>query len=277
MIRRLLFLTAPTTVACSGRPIDLDTKLLQTTNLPALTINLARSAERWARISATAEGSGVDLERIDAVDGSTIAPSDRTDLDVAGFGKYHGRTVLDGEYGCYMSHLAALRRVIERGDTIAIITEDDVGFTSGLAARVRALFAANPQMELVKLFNHRTSGFVSHGHSALGDEFGRCIHGPQGSAACYAVTRPGAQKLLDVLKPMWLPYDIAFERGWSTGVGTYTTRRHLVNFMGDAAASTIGTRAEYHRTKLPKMQQIPTALFRGADYVARSLYSFRKR
>ena len=94
---------------------------------------------------------------------------------------------------------------------------------------------------------------------------------------CYANTRLGAQKLLDVLKPMWLPYDIAFERGWLTGVGIFTTRNPLVDFLGDAAASTIGTRAEYHRAKLPTVQQIPTALFRGTDYVARSLYSFRKR
>ena len=273
----LSFLTAQLAFAWWQAPYRLGHKLLQTTSLPALTINLARSKERWDRISATALGSGVELERIEAVDGSSIAPAKRSDVDVPGFAKYHGRAVLDGEYGCYMSHLAALRRVVERGDDIAIITEDDIGFTPGLADRVRALFAASPKMELVKLFNHRTSGFVSHGRSALGDEFGRCMHGPQGSAACYAVTRQGAQKLVDALKPMWLPYDIAFERGWSTGVGTYTTTGQMVDFFGNALPTTIATRAEYHRAKLPKMQQIPTALFRGTDYVARSLYSFRKR
>lgn len=206
-----------------------------------------------------------------------IPPADRLNVDVARFGRCHGRAVLDGEYGCYMSHLAALKRVVERDDTIAMITEDDIGFTNGLAERVRALFAASSQIELLKLFNHRTSGFVLHGRSALGDEFGRCVHGPQGSAACYAVTSQGAQKLLDALKPMWLPFDIALERGWATGVGTYTTLNALVDFMGDAATSTIGTRTEYRRAKRPKIQQIPTALFRGADYVARSLYSIRKR
>lgn len=217
------------------------------------------------------------LERIEAVDGSTIPPADRANVDAFRFARYHGRTVLDGEYGCYMSHLAALQRVVDRDDDIAIITEDDIGFTRGLAERVRSVFDASPGMDLLKLFNHRTSGFVSHGRSALGDEFGRCMHGPQGSAACYAVTRAGAQKLLDELTPMWLPYDIAFERGWATGAATYTTRDPLVDFLGDAAASTIATREEYRNAKLPKLQQLPTALFRGADYVARSLYSFRKR
>ena len=175
-----------------------------------------------------------------------------------------------------MSHLSAFRRLVDQGDTIAVITEVDIGFTRGIADSVLALVAAISPLDLVKLFNHRSSGFVAYGRSALSDEFGRGMHGLQGSAPCSAVTLQGAQKLLNVLKPMWLPYDIAVEGGWSTGVGIYTTRDPLVDFLGEAEASTISTRAEYHRAKLPKMKQIPTALFRSTNYVVRSLYSFRK-
>lgn len=245
--------------------------------LTVLAINLPRSVDRWERIAASIDGSGLVLQRILAVDGKTIPPEERYILDAARFRRCHGRVALDGEYGCFQSHLAALTAVVEQKLPLAIIAEDVVAFDRGLAERVESIFAASPKIELLKLANHRTSGFILHGTSALGDQFGRCMHGQQGSAACYAVTRKGAEGLLKALESMWLPYDIAFERGWSTGVGTYTTTGQMVDFFGNALPTTIAPRAEYYRAKRPKMQQIPKALFRGTEYVARSLYSFRKR
>ncbi len=46
------------------------------------------------------------------------------------------------------------------------------------------------------------------------------MHGPQGSRLLCGHERRSAQAR-QRLEPMWLPYDIAFERGWATG------RRHL--------------------------------------------------
>lgn len=245
--------------------------------LTALAINLPRSVDRWERISASVGGSGLVLQRVVAVDGASIPLRDRRDLDVGRFRRYHGRAVLDGEYGCFQSHLAALAAVVEQKLPLAIIAEDDIEFSRGVGERVRSIFAASPKIELLKIANHRASGFILHGTSAMGDQFGRCIHGPQGSAACYAVTQKGAAGLLRALKTMWLPYDIAFERGWSTGVGTYTTPAPLVAMNGPQIATTIATKEEYRAAKLPKIQQIGTALFRGMDYLARMTYAMRGR
>ena len=258
-----------------------DTRVAMTASahlgLPVLAINLPRSVDRWERISASIDGSGLVLQRMVAVDGATIPHAERLLLDAPRFRRYHGRTVLDGEYGCFLSHLAALAAVVEQKLPLAIIAEDDVAFDRGLAERVRSIFAASPKVELLKLANHSTSGFVLHGTSALGDQFGRCIHGPQGSAACYAVTGKGAARLLEALGTMWLPYDIAFERGWSTGVGTYTTPAPLVAMNGPQMATTIATKEEYRVAKQPKIRQIGTALFRGMDYLARMTYAMRGR
>ncbi len=245
--------------------------------LPVLAINLPRSVDRWERISASVDGSGLVLQRILAVDGTTIPREKRHILDAPRFRRCHGRIALDGEYGCFLSHLAALAAVSEQKLPLAIVAEDDIAFDRGLAERVQSIFAASPGMELLKLANHRTSGFVLHGTSAMGDRFGRCIHGPQGSAACYAVTRKGAEGLLEALKTMWLPYDIAFERGWSTGVATYTTPLPLVAMNGAQMATTIATKEEYRVAKLPKIRQIGTALFRGMDYLSRMTYALRGR
>lgn len=244
--------------------------------LSTFVINLDRSKERWAKISESTRNTGLDLHRLPAVDGRDFAgdfPSGS--LDQQAFRERHGRKVLAGEFGCYLSHLAALARIAGGDADLAIIAEDDVLFAPNLEERVRAIFAAGPQIELLKLVNHRTSAFLRHGRSSLGDEFGRCLHGPQGSAACYVVSRAGAAKLLAALETMWLPYDIAFERGWSTGVATFTTHRPLVRFQPEQAATTIATRIEYRNSKLPKLGQFKVLAFRAGDYVRRVAYAMR--
>jgi len=242
----------------------------------AFVINLARSADRLERITASVPGSGLAIQRIGAIDGSQIVPERRSDLNLAKFRRWHGRNVLDGEYGCYRSHIIALSTVVQQNLPIAIIAEDDIVFTRNLGMRVGSLMHAQPGIDVLKLVNHRVSGFISHGRSALGDEFGRCVHGPQGSAACYAVTRKGAADLLSALSVMWLPYDIALERGYSTGVSTYTTREPLVVLEGHRSPTTIATRDQYRAAKLPKIMQITTACFRGWDYLRRTRYAMMK-
>ena len=246
--------------------------------LPTFVINLDRSKDRWEKVRNSASSTGLELERLPAVDGrALLTGASCPGLDKQKFRDSHGRNVLPGEYGCYRSHLAALGLVVERGLELAIIAEDDILFEADIAERVYSIMAANSGIELLKLVNHRTNAFIAYGRSGLGDDFGRCMHGPQGSAACYAVTRMGARKLLDALQTMWLPYDTAFERGWATGVATYTVRVPLVRFQPHQAETTIATRKEYRMSKLPKLGQFSVLAFRAGDYMRRAAYAMRGR
>lgn len=137
--------------------------------------------------------------------------------------------------------------------------------------------SAKPDIELLKLVNHRTKGFVSCGRSDVGGEFGRCIHGPLGSSACYAVTQTGSQKLVKALQTMWLPYDAAIERGWSTEAATYTVRSPLVRFQPQQADTPIASRNEYQRAKLPKYRRLPVLGFRAQGYLRRAANAVRCR
>jgi glycosyl transferase family 25 len=210
------------------------------------------------------------------VEGAEVPVELRLEVDAARFRRNHGREMLEGEYGCYRSHLSALQLVIDKGYELAIIAEDDIRLSADLKERVSAIFTDVPTIDLLKLVNHRTTAFVKHGCSALGDEFGRCLHGPQGSAACYAVTQSGARKLLRSLKTMWLPYDIAFERGWATGANTFTTRFPFVSLERNLAETTIATSQQYRDAKLPKIKRGCALAFRIMDYLSRVNYGMRK-
>lgn len=239
------------------------------TRIGVYVINLDRSPERWQTISTHARRCGITLIRVSACDASCISTEDYIGVDRRAFLRHGARHLLPGEYGCYRSHLACLSAFLESSFDAAVIMEDDVLPCRDLTDRVRALLSAAPNVHLVKLFNHRTIGFVRRGVSSLGDEIGQCIHGPQGSAACYVVTRHGARRLFQDLSRMCFPYDVALERGWAHGIRAYSVRANLVTFGPASRLSGIATRKQYNNQKIGGFPRILTHLDRCVEYVRR--------
>ena len=108
-------------------------------------INLDRSRERWDSITRQATELDLDVVRVPGLDGSLVQAGDRIDCDDPAFRRKNGRTMLPGEYGCYRSHLQALRTFVDSGEPIGIIAEDDVELTRDLPARVAAAFGRSFQ------------------------------------------------------------------------------------------------------------------------------------
>jgi glycosyl transferase family 25 len=237
-------------------------------------INLDRSTDRWNALSDRAKALQFDLIRIAGVDGRGIAADQRTACDERAFQRNNGRTILPGEYGCYRSHLKVLAAFLETGGAACIIVEDDVILSADLVARAEAALAAVPGADVIKLFNHRIVGFRPVATSAIGDEIGRVTHGPQGSAACYAVTRMGALKLLKTVGVMRFPWDIELERGWASRARVYTTRQNVT--VVKEGGSNIGTRSVYRATKFPWWRRLPTYAIRIAETVRRINYALKK-
>lgn len=239
-------------------------------------INLDRSRERWERLCSQAVEYDLDITRIPAVDGRVIAERDRIDFHPKSFIYHNGRKLLPGEYGCYRSHLLALEQFVASGDKMAIIMEDDVELNERLIPRAIAAMESVQGARLVKLVNHRLVGFKAIRETTENDVVGRCMHGPQGSAACYIVNRKAAKKLLTTLKPMLLPYDVALERGWSTGVETFTTFENLVDFSPHRAATTIGKRIHYRAVKRHPLLRLTAHWFRTCDQMRRWRYAVKE-
>lgn len=240
-------------------------------------INLDRCAERWQRLRAQAVQFGLNVVRVDAVDGRLVAEHERACFNQRQFVYHNGRKALAGEYGCYRSHMLALRQFVDSGDAAAIIMEDDIDLNERLIPRALAALEAVPSAGLIKLVNHRMVGFRRATESAEGDVVGRCLHGPQGSAACYIVTRSAAKKLLMTLRPMLLPFDVALERGWATGVGTFSTEGNLADFGPYRSETTIGKRSHYRAVKKHFILRASAHWFRTHDQLRRWLYALSAR
>lgn len=234
-------------------------------------INLDRSVDRWTALLAQSELLNLPIVRISGVDGTNTPPEDRVDFDAQSFARNNGRTILPGEYGCYRSHLKALSAFAETGEASGVIVEDDIELSGDLLVRAEAAVEAMPQADVIKLFNHRIVGFKHAATSKAGDEIGRTTHGPQGSAACYVVTRKGAQKLIEGLKTMEFPWDMALERGWASGAQVYTTRQDVACPLRDS--TTIATSSAYRSVKFPWWRRFRTYGVRIVETVRRIVYA----
>ncbi|TXH84374.1 MAG: glycosyltransferase family 25 protein [Rhizobium sp.] len=240
--------------------------------MPVYLINIDRATDRLAEIQRQGDEFGFRFVRIDGVDGALIPRDQWADVDHDRFQRRHGRTILPGEYGCYRSHLMALRRFLASGEEMAVIIEDDVALDAEFLSRTLAAKAAAPTADLIKLVNHRWGGFHARARSSQGDILGRCLFGPQGSTACYLVTRNGAEKIVKSLAIMSLPWDVAVERGWDMQMSIFSTRTNVAGFSRLQKNTMIGWRRDYRAAKSSPWRRIPAHIFRTADFFRRIAY-----
>jgi glycosyl transferase, family 25 len=102
----------------------------------AYVINLARSPDRRAHITAELEKIGLDYELITAVDGHKLDLHDSTVIDPALFAK---NSFSAGTAGCALSHLRACQKIVADGLDEALILEDDITLSAELGALADAV------------------------------------------------------------------------------------------------------------------------------------------
>ena len=90
-------------------------------------INLDKDKVRLETIDARLRAFGLSYERIPAVDGRLLTTEEKR-KSVNAFRNWSalGRKMRDGEIGCGLSHLRAYRKIVEAGDALACVLEDDV-------------------------------------------------------------------------------------------------------------------------------------------------------
>jgi glycosyl transferase family 25 len=235
-------------------------------------INLDRSVDRWKHMDDQATLFGLSIERVAAIDGAQIDTNQRKNYKHEAFVRGNGRPMLPEEYGCYLAHLKALQTFLAGNAECAVILEDDVDLQQDFVRRAEGIRSAAPFADVVKLLNHRALWFRPFARSHLGDLVGKCFFGPQGSAACYLVTRYGAERLLIALQEIRFPFDVALERGWETEVQVYSVKKNVLELSVRSRESQIADRAKYRSIKLSSYRRIPTHAFRILEFFRRVRY-----
>ncbi len=170
----------------------------------AFVINLARSHDRLAHITAELRRTGLQYEIVSAVDGRDLDLHDRAVVDPALLAK---NAFPAGTAGCALSHLRTYHRILEDGLDAALVLEDDVTLPVDLAEVVEAVADHLTGAE-VALLNYGSpqkcrmsmKGSVSLPSSrllALPIDLTHLVN-----AAAYVITREACERMLATAPPV---------------------------------------------------------------------------
>lgn len=226
---------------------------------PILFINLDRDAERCARMQAEFARHGLQGERLPGVLWTALAQAEQDALyspalNARGFHK----PLVNGEKGCYASHLKAWRWLVDSTHEAAIVLEDDIRLRPAFAEALRALAHSTERWDMVKLIGRVEIGKrekaaaqvpLCDGHALL-----RYRRVPSLTAG-YVIHRRGAEKLLATRQPFGRPVDVDLRYWWeSRGLIMRGVSPAVIELDETSQDSSIGAKVEERRlaTKLRK-------------------------
>jgi glycosyl transferase family 25 len=170
----------------------------------AYVINLARSLDRRAHITAELKKTGLDYEIITAVDGRDVDLRDRTIIDPS---LTYWTQFLAGTAGAALSHLSAYRKIIADGLDKALVLEDDVILSADLGSLADAVADQLAGAE-VALLSYGSLGSCKLSREGL-------IHLPSSrllalpieirlvvSAGAYIITREACERMTKCVLPV---------------------------------------------------------------------------
>lgn len=232
----------------------------KSSGLHAFVINLDRSPERMEKMRERLAPLPLSWERVPAVEGKLLDLADHPEVCVSGYRQWHGKDLNPAEAGCYLSHIAVLRRFLEGPWQYALVLEDDADFPPDFMPLLQSLLAQEASWDVVKL-----SGFHRGTPIKLGPLHGKYSLAVPLSRLCNSnsllIHRRAAERLLRGLLPMRLPYDHALERAWLWGL-----KLRMVTPLPCPAdtgvGTTIGTSTTMRRFKLPAHRRLPAYMFR---------------
>lgn len=209
--------------------------------LPVLLINLDGSVERLRKATQQLEAAGVSFQRLPAVDGRLLPESERNRLapwDRRAFFK----PLSPGEIGCYLSHLAALERIVTEGWPRALVLEDDFLLGPDFAAQLLDLLASGrPVPDIIKLEGVRAGGEclarLSSGVRIISNRR------PPSRTIAQLWSIEGARKFLAASRVLRRPVDVQLKHSWEGDMDVLYLDPALVT-DGDSTGkgSTIGAR-----------------------------------
>ena len=228
---------------------------------PIFVISLARETERRETMQRELASWSLDFEFFEAIDGLTLAEASYGyRMQDEWWHIMRGRQFSPGEIGCFLSHYALWRHLVETGARHAIVLEDDARLEAGFPAVVDDLMKVGGDWDIVMLSPKR-SYRVDREIAALAADrrlvrFARRVAGAVG----YLIRLEAAEDLLHYCWRIRAPIDWLYPEWWRNGLRVYAVLPAIVRHAG--LPSTIQPRTRVKRTAL---EHAAAASHRWAD------------
>jgi glycosyl transferase, family 25 len=192
-------------------------------------LNLARACARKRTIARSAAALGVTLDFIEAVDGRHLDDGQRALVDHGRRRKITPYPLADGEIGCWLSHRRALQALVDSGESMAAILEDDVALLPDFPAVLQAIQAQGGVFDIVTLHRNfaRQEAFVDCRRLVAGIRLGRIAYMQTGNVG-YVISRQAAKRFLAATPRFVHAVDKEMHRYWASGLDIYALSHPVV-------------------------------------------------
>lgn len=188
---------------------------------PLCFINLDQDAERRERVERELARLQIDGQRLRAVWWKKLDAATQQKLYSEELNRHqYYKPLVDGEKGCYASHITAWRQLLASDAAAMVVLEDDVCLSDDFAQVVNALAAMERGWDMVKLMG-RASEKVLHAVPLTEKHQLIQYRRVPSFTAGYVISRAGAEKLLHSRVPFGRPIDIDLRFWWENDLQVY--------------------------------------------------------
>ena len=240
--------------------------------LMVLLINLDRSEGRRLLMEQRLSALGLPYTRFSAIDGkaewSNLSNLSNS-VDIIAFEKNVGRDVMQGEIGCYHSHLRSWKMFLDSDYHTLLVLEDDVVFGDDFLSALNEAIIHCHFWDILNLNKIRAKQAIRQ--SRIGEYSLNAYLGPLTGMGAYLINRHAAAKLLPNMLPIKLPIDIELDR-----VHVHRLRRYglepFPSYVDDGNQSTITGQGFSGVRKYPWYKRMPTFKRRLLDTLKKQIY-----
>ncbi len=222
------------------------------TSLPLVFVNLDRDAGRRQRLEAELARLNLGGQRLHAVWWADLPAAEQDALYSAERNRdQYYKPLVNGEKGCYASHIQAWRQLLASDAPAMVVLEDDVRLDDRLADGIAAIAALDIPWDMVKLIG-RAQEKVRSRRALLPDvaliEYQRV----PSMTAGYVVSRAGAARLLQTRVPFGRPIDVDLRFWWENELRILGTLPALLTLDETSLESSIWS----ERPRVPLLQKL---------------------
>jgi glycosyl transferase family 25 len=115
-------------------------------------LNLKRSTDRRKVMQEQMDKHQINFEFIEAIDGKQLTKEQLARVDIKTANRRLGRTMINNEIGCALSHASIYQKMVDEKIKEAIILEDDVILTSGFVKHLKLSTLSNLGYDCLLLY-----------------------------------------------------------------------------------------------------------------------------
>lgn len=236
--------------------------------IPIVVISLKESQNRRTYIAEQFAKFGGEFRFYDAERFKEYPPN----YDAATRWKVHGNHLNLSEAGCYDSHYRVWEQLVQSGDEMWCILEDDVELGDNFAPTLEAIAQASIPFGVMRMCDEGAEGSWVVGTLSNGSTVSDHRKQPFGMQG-YVMHRDAARILLKHAHRMVYAVDDMLNRNWEHKVRMLSVSPATLVHRNDLMGTTIGR----EKAKRTLFQKLKREFYNGRDSLNRRLYAMSRR